>query len=143
MASVKYHGKTTKILWSDGYNTSPSVDLSGTSRTIGVQESGNTQDVSTRDDFLENGTSTLATPPERTINAQGLDTKPDTTRPWADINVSDEGTVAVYPYGDEDGYPYWIGNAVVTNRNYESPHDNAATWQVQFRVNGAWTDGVV
>lgn len=143
MASQKYHGGKTRILWAPTIDSAPTIDLSGSSRTIEVQESGNQIDVSTRDDFDEGGTSYLSSPPERTINLQGLDTTPDSSRTWNDIDVMDQGTVAVYPEGSAGtGKAFWQGNATVTNKNYSSPHDNGANYQLQFRVNGAWAQDV-
>jgi hypothetical protein len=143
MASQKYRGQTTVLMYAPAIDTAPTVDLSGTSRTIEVQEQGNEIDTTTRDDLVEGGQSSLATSPSRTINAQGLDTTPDASRKWHAISVGDLGRAAVYPMGKSVGDPYEIGNVVVTNRNYSSPHDNAPTWQLNFKVNGAWTPGVV
>lgn len=143
MATTKYAGKDTVLMYAAAINTNPTIDLSGTSRTIEVQEQGNEIDTTTRDDMLEGGTSSIATPPSRSINAQGLDTTPTSSRKWKDVKVGDFGRVAVYPYGTTPTYPYWIGNVVATNRNYNSAHDNGATWQLNWKVNGAWTDGTV
>lgn len=141
MASTKYNGKTTVVLYAATINTAPTIDLSGTSRTVEIDEAGQEQDVSTRDDKMENGTAYISDAPQRTINVDGLDTTPVAARTWHNIAVSDAGRIAVYPYGTAAGSPYEIGNVVNTKRNYNSPHDNAAKWQLSFRVNGAWTNG--
>lgn len=143
MPTTKYHGKTTVILYAATVDTAPTVDLSGSSRTISLQEQGNEIDVTTRDDAVANATASLSTPPSRTISLQGLDTTPDSSRDWNDINVQDEGRVAIYPFGTGSSAPYEIGNVICTNRNYDSPYDNAATYQVDWRVNGTWTKGTV
>lgn len=143
MATTKYHGRATVLLYADAPDVAPDIDLSGSSRTIEIQQSGNQIDVSTRDDFMADSTAYLAAAPERTLNLQGLDTTPDSSREWNDITVGDIGRVAVYPEGmTGSGKPYEIGNVVCTNKNYNSPHDNAATYQVQWRVTGTWTSGV-
>lgn len=141
--STKYRGQQTVMLYAAAENTAPTVDLSGTSRTIEVQEQGNEIDTTTRDDLVAGGQSSLATSPARTINAQGLDTTPTASRTWHGIAVGDLGRTAVYPYGTATGAVYEIGNVVCTTRHYNSPHDGAATWQLNFKVNGAWTNGVV
>jgi hypothetical protein len=142
MATTKYRGQQTVIMYAPTIDTAPTIDLSGSSRTIEVQEQGNEIDVSTRDDLIEGGQASLSTPPSRTINLQGLDTTPKASRTWHNIKVGDTGRAAVYPLGSSpSGLPYEIGNVVATNRNYSSPHDNAATYQVQWKVNGAWTEG--
>lgn len=142
MTTTKYHGKQTVILYAAAVDTEPTVDLSGSSRTIEIDESGQEQDVSTRDDKVANGTAYLADAPQRTVNLDGLDTTPDSSRAWHDIQVADSGRVAIYPLGSSpSGLPYEIGNVVLTKRNYNSPHDNAARYQLSWRVSGAWTEG--
>lgn len=143
MPSQKYRGQGTVLLYAAAVDAAPTIDLSGSSRTIEVQEQGNEIDTTTRDDLVAGGTSSLASSPSRTINLQGLDTTPKASRTWHNVKVGDLGRVAVYPLGSSpSGLPYEIGNVVATNRNYASPHDNAATWQVQWKVNGAWDEGV-
>ena len=144
MASTKYRGQVTVMLYAAAINTAPTIDLSGSSRTIEIQEQGNEIDTTTRDDLVEGGQSSLATSPARTLNLQGLDTLlPSANRPWANIQVGDTGRVAVYPMGTTTGDPYQIGNCVCTNRNFSSPHDNAPNYQLQFKINGAFTTGTV
>lgn len=139
----KYHGMLTKLLYAAAVDTAPTVDLSGTSRTIEVDEQGSEQDTSTREDLLLNATSYLSGPPGRTVNLDGLDTRPVSSRTWHNVKVGDQGRVAVYPYGMSASSPYEIGNVTCTARNYNSPHDNAAKYTVKWRVNGAWTEGTV
>lgn len=143
MATTKYHGQTTVLLYIGTVDTPPSTDMSGTSRQITVDEQGQEQDVSTRDDYIANATAYLSNPPQRKVTIAGLDTKPQSTRKWNSVKVQDEGRVAVYPYGTAQGSPYEIGNVVCTGRNYDSPHDNAAKYQIDWRVNGTWTAGTV
>lgn len=139
--TTKYHGKDTVILYAAAVDTAPTINLSGSSRTIEIQEQGQEQDTTTRDDLLEGGSSAQPGATNRTINLQGLDTTPAASRTWHDVKVGDAGRVAVYPHGLGASKPYEIGNVVATNRNYSSPHDNAASYQVQWRVQGAWTPG--
>ena len=142
MTTTKYHGKAAVLLYAAAFDTAPTVDLSGSSRTIEVDESGQEQDVSTRDDKVANGTAYLADAPQRAVNLDGLDTTPSNTRTWHNVKVADSGRVAVYPLGSSPtGLPYEIGNAVCTKRNLSSPHDNAAKYQLSWRISGAWTDG--
>jgi hypothetical protein len=142
MATTKYHGKQTVLMYAATVNTAPTVDLSGSSRTISVNEQGQEIDVSTRDDLVADSTAYLTNPPQRSVQLQGLDTTPQNSRTWDSIDVGDTGRVAVYPLGSSPtGSPYQIGNVVCTQSNYSSPHDNAATYDVQWRVSGTWLDG--
>lgn len=137
--TTKYSGKLTVLMYGAGAGTAPTVDLSGESRTTDVNQQGAEQDVSTRDDFLADATAYLANPPQRTIQHRGLDSY---ARNWHAVSVGAAGRVAVYPYGSSPtGYPYEIGNVVCTQANYSSPHDNAPSWDLQWRVNGTWTAG--
>ena len=140
--SVKYHAKQTVLMYAATAGVGPTIDLSGSSRTIEVDEAGNEIDVSTRDDFLADATAYLTNPAARSINFQGLDTTPHSSRTWSTIDVSDAGRVAVYPLGSTPtGLPYEIGNVICTGSKYSSPHDNAANWTVTWRINGPWADG--
>lgn len=140
--TVKYHGQTTVMLYASAVDTAPTIDLSGTSRTIEVDESGNEQDVSTRDDYIANATAFVTNPPARSLKLDGIDTTPDNSRKWHAIKVQDQGRAAVYPLGSSPtGLPYEIGNVVCNKRNYNSPHDNGAKFSVEWRVNGTWTTG--
>jgi hypothetical protein len=140
--TVKYNGSGSKLLYVGTVDTAPTIDLSGSSREITIDESGKEQEVSTRDDVQANATAYLSGPPERSVDINGLDTTPHASRTWAAINVGDAGRVAVYPLGSSPtGLPYKIGNVIATKSNYSSPHDTAAKWQVSWRVNGTWTPG--
>ncbi len=142
MTTTKYHGKYTVLLYAATINTAPTIDMSGTSRSVEVQEQGQDIDVSTRDDLLLDSTAYLVGPPQRSVQLQGLDTTPAASRTWHNVSIGDVGRVAVYPYGSSpSGQPYEIGNVTCTNRTYTSPHDNAATYNVQWRVTGPWTAG--
>ena len=142
MATTKYSGSGTVLLYGAAAGTAPTVDLSGSSRNIQVDEQGKEQEVSTRDDVVANSTAYLSGPPERTVSIDGLDTTPSASRTWHNVNVGDAGRVAVYPLGSSpSGLPYQIGNVIATNSSYDSPHDNAAKWTVKWRVNGVWTSG--
>jgi hypothetical protein len=141
--TTKYHGKNTVLLYAAAADSAPTINLSGSSRTIEIDEQGSEQDVSTRDDLLENATAYLTSAPQRTVNLQGLDTTPANTRTWHNVSIGDIGRVAVYPNGMTASSPYEIGNVSCTNRNYSSPHDNAAAYTVKWRVTGPWTAGTV
>src|SRR5689334_4312351 len=99
MSTTKYNAKVSVIMYAAAVDTAPTVDLSGSSREITVDESGNTQDVSTRDDYLANSTAFLSFPPSRTVGVNGIDTTPNSSRTWHNIAVGDAGRVAVYPLG--------------------------------------------
>lgn len=139
MASEKYHGKTTVIYWTETGGSQ--VNISGTSRQFDVSQQGNEIDVSTRDDKNEDATQYLTDTPGRTATLAGLDTK--NARDWDDIDIGDGGQLLWYPYGTAAGAPYRYGAAVCTQANYSSPHDNAATWNLQWRINSAIGKGVV
>jgi len=140
--TVKYNGAASALLYVGTINTAPTIDLSGSSRQITIDESGKEQEASTRDDVIANATAYLSGPPERSVGISGLDTTPSASRTWAAIDVGDAGRVAVYPLGSSPtGLPYRIGNVIATKSNYDSPHDTAAKWQVSWRVNGVWAAG--
>lgn len=141
--TTKYSGQGTKLMYIGTVDTSPTTDLSGSSRTISIDESGNEQDVSTRDDYIANATAFISTPPQRTVKLDGIDTTPQSSRTWqSSITVGSSGRVAVYPLGSSPtGLPYEIGNVVCSKKSYDSPHDNGAKYSVEWRVNGAWTSG--
>lgn len=142
MATEKYHGKNTVVLYAATVNVAPTINLSGTSRSVEVDEQANEIDVSTRDDFLEDATQFLTGPPGRTVQLQGMDTTPHNTRTWASVDLGDAGRVAVYPLGSSPtGLPYEIGNVKCIGSKYSSPHDNGANWTINWRVSGPWTDG--
>jgi hypothetical protein len=139
MASEKYHGKLTAVYWKETGGSL--VDISGTSRQFAVQQQGNEIDVSTRDDKNADATQYLVDTPGRNATLAGLDTK--NAREWDDIDIGDSGLLLWYPYGAAAGAPYRYGAAVVTQANYSSPHDNAAGWDLAWRINTAIGKGTV
>ena len=140
--TVKYHSKASVIMYAAAVDTAPTIDLSGSSREITIDEQGQEQDVSTRDDYVANATAFLTNPPQRKVGLKGRDTTPNTTRTWHNVAVSDNGRVAIYPLGSSPtGLPYEIGNVVCTNRAWNGPADNAADYTLDWRVNGTWTAG--
>jgi hypothetical protein len=137
--SEKYHGKLTAVYWQETGGSL--VDISGTSRQFDVQQQGNEIDVSTRDDKNADATQYLVDTPGRTATLAGLDTK--NARQWDDIDIGDTGQLLWYPYGTGAGKPYRYGQATVTQANYGSPHDNAANWNLAWRINTAVGKGTV
>lgn len=141
-ATTKYNSKASILMYATAVDTAPTIDLSGSSREISIDESGNKQDVSTRDDYLLNSTAFLAFPPARTVGLNGIDTTPNNTRTWNNVLVGDSGRVAVYPLGSAPtGLPYHIGNVVCEKKGLNLPHDNGGKYQLEWSVNGAWTAG--
>jgi hypothetical protein len=138
-ASTKYHGKLTAVYWTK--TGGALTDISGASRQFGIEQSGNEQDVSTRDDLNEDATQYLVGVPGRTATLAGLDTTPHASRKWHDIKVGDTGQLLWYPLGTGGTKPYEYGNATVTKASYASPHDNAATWDLAWRINTAISEG--
>lgn len=135
--SVKYHGKDTLLFWIP--TGGAAIDLTGSSRSIEVDEKGNSIDVSTRDDLQANTRQKLADIPERTFNAGGLDTTPGSSRKWRTIKVGDTGSMLIYPMGTgTTGLPVEKAAAVILGRNFNSPHDNAAAW----KLNGEYTSDI-
>jgi hypothetical protein len=142
MATTKYNSKASLIFYIGTVDTAPTIDLSGSSREITIDESGNKQDVSTRDDLVANSTAYLAFPPTRTVGVSGLDTTPNSSRTWNAILVGDSGRAAVYPLGSTPtGLPYHIGNVVCDKKSLNLPHDNAGKYQLEWTVSGTWTAG--
>ena len=142
MATSKYNGKSSLLFYIGTVDTAPTIDLSGSSREITIDESGNKQDVSTRDDMVANSTAYLAFPPTRTVGLQGIDTTPNSSRTWNNIAVGDSGRVAVYPLGSTPtGLPYHIGNVVCDKKSLNIPHDNGGKYSLEWTVNGVWSSG--
>lgn len=140
--TTKFRGSKLVLLYAAAVDTAPTIDLSGSSRQTDVNQQASEQDVSTRDDVEANSTAYLPGPPQRTVQHQGLDTTPKASRTWHNIKIGDSGRVAVYPLGSApSGMPYEIGNVICLQSNYSSPHDNAAKWDINWRVNGIWQDG--
>jgi hypothetical protein len=140
--STKYNGKSACLMYAAAVDTAPTVDLSGSSREISIDESGNKQDVSTRDDYLANATAYLAFPPTRTVGLNGIDTTPNSSRTWNNVLVGDSGRVAVYPLGSSPtGLPYHIGNVVCEKKGLNIPHDNGGKFSLEWTVNSTWSSG--
>lgn len=142
MATTKYHSKISLIMQAAAADTAPTIDLSGSSREITIDEAGQEQDVSTRDDYVANSTAYITNPPQRKLTLKGRDTTPNSSRTWNNVNVSDAGRVAIYPIGSTPtGLPYQIGNVICTNKGWTGPADNAAEYTLEWRVNGTWSNG--
>jgi hypothetical protein len=139
MASTKYHGKVTAVYWKESGGSF--VDVSGASRQFGIDQSGNEIDVSTRDDKNADATQYLVDVPGRTATLAGLDTTPHASRVWHDLHIGDTGQLLWYPLGVGASKPYEYGDASVTKATYSSPHDNAATWDLAWRINTAIAEG--
>jgi hypothetical protein len=138
MASTKYHGKLTAVFWKE--TGGAFVDVSGSSRQFGIQQQGNEIDVSTRDDKNEDATQYLVDVPGRTASLNGLDTTPAASRTWRTISIGDTGQLLWYPLGTGASKPYEYADGTVTQSSYQSPHDNAATWDLAWRLNTAITE---
>jgi hypothetical protein len=139
--TVKYHGKDTLIFWIPAVGAA--IDLTGSSRSIEIDEKGNSIDVSTRDDLQANTRQKLADIPDRTWNAGGLDTTPGSSRKWRTIAVGDTGSLLMYPLGSTgSGKPVEKATAVILGRNYSSPHDNAASWKLDGELTSDIADTV-
>lgn len=142
MATTKYHGKNSAIIWRKTGGSA--VDLSGSSRKIGLQEQASDIDVSTRDDAIANQQATLVGVPSRTATVEGLDTTPQSSRTWrTGIAIGDAGQLAIYPEGTGSGKYYELMDATVQNTNFDSPHDNAASWKLDWKVTTAPASGQV
>lgn len=137
MAGIKYHGKLTAVFWKETGGSF--VNISGASRQFSVPQQANEIDVSTRDDKNEDATQYLVDTPGRTATLAGLDTTPQASRTWEDIDIGDTGTLLWYPLGTGASKPYRFADGVVTQSQYDSPHDNAATWNLAWRLNTAIT----
>jgi hypothetical protein len=141
MASTKAHGKTTAVFWKKT-GESTYANISGSSRQFGFEESAQEQDVSTRDDLNENATQYLVGVPGRTATLAGLDTTPAASRVWRTIKNGETGSLLWYPLGTGSTRPYEFAEGVVTKDTYGSPHDNAATWDLAWRLNTAISEAV-
>lgn len=139
--TVKYLGYQAYMFFIPAVG--PAIDLTGASRTFEWDEKGNSIDVSTRDDKQANSKAKLVDTPDRTFSASGLDTTPSASRKWRTINIGDIGVMLMYPLGSAAGAPFEFANAIIQNRNFNSPHDNAATWKLDGELTSAFTAGTV
>lgn len=134
--TTKYHGKDLLIFWIP--TGSAAINLSGSSRSVEIDEKSSSIDVSTRDDLVANQRQKLADIPDRTWNAGGLDTTPGTSRLWRTIAPGDTGSLLMYPLGSTGtGKPVETATGIVNGRNFSSPHDNAATWKLDGELTSA------
>lgn len=141
---AKYSGKLLKVEWlpTGGTAGTDEIDLSGSSRQFDVDETGNEVDVTTRDSTgKETLTDTALT--ERTAKLNGLDTTGAPDWDDTDLDIGDTGTLIWYPEGESTGKRKRSATAIVTARKFGSPHDNAATWEISFKLNTAITRATV
>ena len=137
---AKYLGKNTVITWTVSGTT---TDLSGSSRSFEIDESGSTVDVTTRDSTTkEELTDDLLT--ERSVKLSGLDTSgaaPD----WdsTDLEIGDSGTISWYPEGNTTGKRKRSATARVKSRKFGSPYDGAATWEIDWVLTSNITKSLV
>lgn len=143
MAETKYHGKNTVVLWQKDYTGAP-VNLTGTSRSVSYNQTAQAIDVSTRDDYMENTKQNLADIPTRQAQVQGIDTRSSGTRAWYSVDIDDVGYLFVYPEGTAaTGLPYHRTGMRCLQANWASPHDNAATWDIQMESVSSRVDATI
>jgi hypothetical protein len=141
MPTTKYHGKNSALIYKKTGGSA--VDLSGSSRSIELDEQASEIDVSTRDDAVANSEAVLTGIPKRKLDIEGLDTTPQASRTWHDIALGDVGVACVYPNGTGSGAYYESMNVTALGSNYKSPHDGPATWKVSWKVTSDPADGSV
>jgi hypothetical protein len=138
--TTKYLGYQAVMIWITAAGTP--IDLTGTSRTFEWDEKGNSVDVSTRDDKVANTHQKLVDTPDRTFKASGLDTTPSSSRKWRTISVGDTGQFLQYPLGSTGtGKPFEVASAIIQNRSFKSPFDNAATWDLDGDLTSDFATG--
>lgn len=130
----KYKGKELVVEWLPAGGTAPAdvIDLSGSSREFSYSGEASDIDVTTRDSV---GKEKLVDDAEYEGSLNGLDTRG--TPDWEEaIEVGDTGTLTWYPEGKGTGKRKRSVAASVSSVEFNSPHDNAAKWQLGFAFSG-------
>lgn len=129
----KYNGKETVIYWLAGGGT---VDLTGDSRDLSINEQASEIDVTTRGNAQADARDYLADVPERTFQLQSLDTRGN-SQAWDQIAIADQGTLVWYPEGTAVGKRRETATATLLQKNRTYPYNNAVTIDLQGRLNSA------
>ncbi len=124
--TMKFEGADVSCSWGG-------ADISGSSRTIEIEEKAKSVDVSTRDDVLAKQAQKIAGLPEREVKLKGLDITGGAPAVKS-IELGDENTVAV---ASGNGYSR-SGLAVVTEKKYKAEHDGAAEYEITFEIKAGW-----
>jgi len=140
----KLFGKYLVVEWLPDGGT-PGVDeisIATKSRNFKYSAKANTQDVSVREDILAGTKDKEPDAPDRTAQLSGLDT--DESAPdWEALEVGDVGILTWYRQGKSTGKPYKTAAAKVSGSDFNSPHDNANDWTIDFEVTETPTGGTV
>lgn len=139
--TTKNQGKNLIVEYTPD-NGSGMVSIATKSRNFKVSEKGTKEDVSVREDILANARDYISNAPERTYTLSGLDT--DVNAPdWINVEVGDTGVLKWYRRSNTTGRPYKSQAVTCTSRDFNSPHDTANDWSIEWDGTGAVTSGVV
>jgi hypothetical protein len=142
--TAKLLGKHLIVKWLPEGGVAPGdeISIATKSRNFKVSAKGNSTDVSVREDILAGTKDKLADAPDRTAQLTGLDT--DEAAPdWETLEVGDKGTLSWYRQGTATGKKYKTCSATVSGTDFNSPHDNANDWSIDFEITSTPTTGTV
>lgn len=134
MSGTKYRGSALYVDWLP--SAGGTVVLWAERRTFSVDEQANQLDVTVASDTAK---AFLTDFPAIKTTMAGLDTSGTvlaTNQPWDNLNIGDLGTVRWGPEGTATGYRKRSMPAIVSSKKFDSPYDNAVTWELGFDSNG-------
>lgn len=143
MSGTKYKGSALYMDWLP--SAGGTVVLWAERRSFSVDETANQIDVTTASDTAK---SFLTDFPAIKCTAGGLDTTGTVTggtpaQFWDRLNIGDTGTVRWGPEGTVTGYRKRSMPGILSSKKFDSPYDNAATWELSFDSNGGTIAGTV
>lgn len=140
----KLLGKYLNVTWQPADQIAPAGMLTLTvySRAFSLKQATTEIDVTVREDVLLGTTDRLAGVPDRDVTMGGLDSEVDAPD-WDLVELGEIGTLTWYRRGTGTGMPKKSMIAVCTSNTFNSPHDNANEWELNFKGKSAITTAVV
>ena len=132
-SSTKYKGSALYVAFLSA--TRGTVDLTGDSRTVQVQEQAQRLDVTTRGDSAKRF---LNETPEITVTINGLDGTGSGSANWLwdTFNSGDSGTLVWGPDGTASSYRKKSLAVRLNTKSFNSPYDNAVEWTHEWASDG-------
>jgi len=138
--TAKLLGKYLVVEWTPSGGSM--ISIATKSRNFKYSAKGNSIDVSVREDIAAGTKDKLPDAPDRTAQLSGLDT--DVNAPdWQTLEVGDTGTLKWYRRGNSSGMPYRSAAAKVSGVDFNSPHDNANDWSIDWEITETPSSGTV